>query len=133
MDAKSLAKSKRAHSQHHSKKFHSNQKHKPPSIATNEAGAAKKQLGNHAKDGNFLSKDAPKLPTNWDRYGEEISVEETSGEATAPISDIILPKSKGADYRHLIAEARSQMLSSSYMDVFPSLDDVLPSKYAISR
>lgn len=126
MDAKSLAKSKRAHSQHHSKKFHSNQKHKPPSIATNEAGATKKQLGNHAKDGNFLSKDAPKLPTNWDRYGEEISVEETSGEATAPISDIILPKSKGADYRHLIAEARSQMLSSSYMDVFPSLDDVLP-------
>ncbi|XP_023531069.1 uncharacterized protein LOC111793430 [Cucurbita pepo subsp. pepo] len=126
MDAKALAKSKRAHSQHHSKKSHPNQKHKPPSIGTNAAGSANKPLGKHAKDGNLLSQAVPKLPSNWDRYGEEISVEETSGEASAPVSDVILPKSKGADYRHLIAEARSQMQSSTFMDVFPSLDDVLP-------
>lgn len=132
MDAKALAKSKRAHSQHHSKKSHPNQKHKPPSIGTNAAGSANKPLGKHAKDGNLLSQAVPKLPSNWDRYGEEISVEETSGEASAPVSDVILPKSKGADYRHLIAEARSQMQSSTFMDVFPSLDYVLPSKCALS-
>lgn len=116
MDAKALAKSKRAHSQHHSKKSHSNHKHKPFFNGTNES---KKPLPNPAKDGNLLSQSAPKLPSNWDRYGEETS----AGEATAPVPDVILPKSKGADYRHLIAEARSQMQS---IDVFPSLDDLLP-------
>ncbi|XP_038887536.1 uncharacterized protein LOC120077652 [Benincasa hispida] len=111
MDAKALAKSKRAHSQHHTKKSHSNHKHKS---SPNES---KISLPHPSKDGNLLSQAAPKLPSNWDRYGE----------ATAPIPDVILPKTKGADYRHLIAEARSQMQSSTSMDVFPSLDDVLPS------
>ncbi|XP_038895633.1 uncharacterized protein LOC120083819 isoform X2 [Benincasa hispida] len=103
MDAKALAKSKRAHSQHHSKKSHSNQKQKP-----NES---RKPL---AKP-NLLSQAAPNLLSNWDRYGEE------TGEDEATVHDLILPKSKGADYRHLIAEARSQMQSC-----ITSMDDVLP-------
>lgn len=113
MDAKALAKSKRAHSQHHSKKSHSNQKQKP-----NESK-------NPLAKPNLLSNAAPKHSSNWDRYREEI------GEATT-VHDPILPKSKGADYRHLIAEARSQMQSCTSMDVFPSLDDVLLSKSVFS-
>ncbi|KAL0560104.1 hypothetical protein IC582_000498 [Cucumis melo] len=114
MDAKSLAKSKRAHSQHHTKKYHSNHKQKPFNGTTNEY--AKKPLPKLPKDN---------LPANWDRYGEQNSVAEAT---PPPLPDVILPKSKGADYRHLIAEARSQMLSCTSTDVFPSLDDVFPSE-----
>ncbi|XP_062027630.1 protein ECERIFERUM 16 [Rosa rugosa] len=94
MDSKALAKSKRAHSQHHTKKYHSNQKAKPP------AGGAK---GKH-------------IPTNWDRYEEEFDLGSEGG-----ASDIVLPKSKGADYSHLIAEAQSQSQSQ--------FDDVLSGEW----
>ena len=53
MDVKSLAKSKRAHTQSHSKRphgSHANQKSKAPSVGTNDAGRAKKPLGKQVPD-----------------------------------------------------------------------------------
>lgn len=129
MDVKALAKSKRAHTQHHSKKPHvphTNQKPKAPSDGSNVAGSAKKPLGKplgkQVTEKSHRSQGVSKLPSNWDRYEEEF--EDPSGSGSGQPSDVILPKSKGADYRHLIAEAQSQ--SSLYLDGFPSLDDVMP-------
>lgn len=128
MDVKALAKSKRAHTQHHSKKphgLHTNQKLKAPSDGSNVAGNAKKPLGKQVTEKTHRSQGASKLPSNWDRYEEEFEDPSASDGASQP-SDVILPKSKGADYRHLIAEAQSQSQSSLYLDGFPSLDDVMP-------
>lgn len=128
MDVKTLAKSKRAHTQHHSKKphgLHTNQKPKAPSDGSNVAGNAKKPLGKQVTEKTHRSQGASKLPSNWDRYEEEFEGPSASDGAGQP-SDVILPKSKGADYRHLIAEAQSQSQSSLYLDGFPSLDDVMP-------
>ncbi|KAL4302854.1 hypothetical protein GQ457_10G017100 [Hibiscus cannabinus] len=78
MDSKALAKSKRAHSQHHSKK--------PPS---------------------------------------------STYPSQAPHS--IVPRSKAADFRHLVAEAQSQSQSQShpnpYSNALSSLDDILPGDF----
>ncbi|KAK9990127.1 hypothetical protein SO802_025112 [Lithocarpus litseifolius] len=49
--------------------------------------------------------------------------------STSQPSDVILPKSKGADYCHLIAEAQSQSQSNLYMDSIPSLADVMPGEF----
>ena len=132
MDVKSLAKSKRAHTQSHSKKphgSHANQKSKAPSVGTNDAGRAKKPLGKQVPEKPHRSQGASRLPTNWDRYEEEFdsgSEDPSVSNSTSQPSDVILPKSKGADYCHLIAEAQSQSQSNLYMDSFPSLDDVMP-------
>lgn len=130
MDVKSLAKSKRAHSQHHSKRYHGshqNQKHKAPSSdGANDAGSAKKSLGKQVKEKAPRSRDSPRLPSNWDRYDDEESDSASEGislDRAIKTSDVVLPKSKGADYGHLIAEAQSQAHTS--LDGCPSLDDVL--------
>nr|XP_023915918.1 uncharacterized protein LOC112027490 isoform X1 [Quercus suber]XP_023915919.1 uncharacterized protein LOC112027490 isoform X1 [Quercus suber]POF06182.1 hypothetical protein CFP56_27259 [Quercus suber] len=135
MDVKSLAKSKRAHTQSHSKRphgSHANQKSKVPSVGTNDSGRAKKPLGKQVPEKPHRSQGASRLPTNWDRYEEEFDLgsedPSVSNSATQP-SDVILPKSKGADYCHLIAEAQSQSQSNLYMDSFPSLDDVMPGEF----
>lgn len=130
MDVKALAKSKRAHTQHHSKKphgLHTNPKPKAPSDGSNVAGNAKKPLGKQVTEKSHRSQGVSKLPTNWDRYEEEFEGPSASDGAGQP-SDVILPKSKGADYRYLIAEAQAQAQSQSslYLDGFPSLDDVMP-------
>ncbi|KAK2969377.1 hypothetical protein RJ640_028766 [Escallonia rubra] len=120
MDTKALAKSKRAHSQHHSKKHHPNPTSKPPPVGSAGATATKKPAA-----GKQI-KEKPRLPSNWDRYeeeydlGTEIPVEGSS--TASQHSDVVVPKSKGADYGYLISEAKSQMGSSS--DVFPAFDDV---------
>ncbi|XP_050377195.1 protein ECERIFERUM 16 isoform X2 [Argentina anserina] len=80
MDSKALAKSKRAHSQHHS-----NKKHHHPNQKSNSPAPSKQ------------------IPSNWDRYDEEEQEEQQLHEAGA-----VMPKSKGADYSHLISEAQSQ-------------------------
>ncbi|XP_030931704.1 uncharacterized protein LOC115957565 [Quercus lobata] len=135
MDVKSLAKSKRAHTQSHSKKphgSHANQKSKAPSVGTNDAGRAKKPLGKQVPEKPHRSQGASRLPTNWDRYEEEFdsgSEDPSVSNSTSQPSDVILPKSKGADYCHLIAEAQSQSQSNLYMDSFPSLDDVMPGEF----
>ncbi|KAK4577679.1 hypothetical protein RGQ29_027978 [Quercus rubra] len=135
MDVKSLAKSKRAHTQSHSKRphgSHANQKSKAPSVGTNDAGRAKKPLGKQVPEKPHRSQGASRLPTNWDRYEEEFdsgSEDPSVSNSTSQPSDVILPKSKGADYCHLIAEAQSQSQSNLYMDSFPSLDDVMPGEF----
>ncbi|KAL3715026.1 hypothetical protein ACJRO7_006861 [Eucalyptus globulus] len=135
MDTKSLARSKRAHSLHHSKKHHPSPKPKPPpGTPSGAAASASAAPGKHAPEKTQpRPKPKPKLPSNWDRYEEE---EEEIGSGVAEGggvqgSDVPAPKSKGADYGYLIAEAQSQSQSQSVsddpvLDSFVSLGDVLP-------
>ena len=131
MDAKALAKSKRAHSQHHNKKPHSIQKPKPPSAGANDAANAKKQTGKQIREKTRQAQPVSALPSNWDRYEEEFDPgsEDPSGDYASQAPDIIVPKSKGADFHHLIAEAQSQLHSIPFSDSLPSLDDVLPGTF----
>ena len=130
MDLKALAKSKRAHSQHHSKKPHGSQqkqKVRAPSDGTNDAGTAKKPLGKQVKEKTHSrSQVSSALPSNWDRYEDEFDSgsEGISADSAIKMQEVILPKSKGADFRHLVAEAQSQANTS--LSGFPSMDDVLP-------
>ncbi|KAJ7981522.1 Phosphorelay protein [Quillaja saponaria] len=135
MDVKALAKSKRAHTQHHSKKplgNRPNQKLKAPLEGNSQPGIAKNPSGRPVGEKIHRSRGgAPALPSNLDRYDEEFDSgsEDPSGDSASRYSDVILPKSKGADYSHLIAEAQSQSHSNTYLDGFPSLDDVLPGEF----
>ncbi|GAV75953.1 hypothetical protein CFOL_v3_19429 [Cephalotus follicularis] len=125
MDIKSLAKSKRAHTQQHSKKPNLKQKPKAPAGSSSDAGGPKKlSSGNPIREKTHKSQHVSALPSNWDCY------EEPSADQSSQASDVVLPKSKGADYLHLITEAQSQSLSYSPMDCFPSLDDVLPGGFS---
>lgn len=130
MDTKALAKSKRAHSQHHSKRHHSNQTSKTPSLGNVGAGNAKKPPGKQIREKLHQSMDLSRLPSNRDRYVEEFDSgsEEPSISSMNQATDVIVPKSKGADYGELISEAKSQSQSQSnpYFDSFACLDDVLP-------
>ena len=100
MDTKSLAKSKRAHSQHHSQSRRHNNPN--PNLKPKPKPASAKPLH-----------------SNWDRYAEE---DDPGSENPPRSNDAVLPKSNGADYRHLIAEAQSQ---PSNLSLSPSLDDAL--------
>ncbi|PON97843.1 phosphorelay protein [Trema orientale] len=134
MDAKALAKSKRAHSQQHSRRHHPNQKSKAPSGGATEpdAGGAKRPPGKQVREKSVQSRVISALPSNWDRYDEEndSGSEDPSGTSATKTPDVVLPKSKGADYRHLIAEAQSQSQSHLYPDSFPSVDDVLAGEFS---
>ncbi|KAF3444059.1 hypothetical protein FNV43_RR13749 [Rhamnella rubrinervis] len=131
MDDKALAKSKRAHSQQHSKKHNPKQKSKAPSGGTteNDAQSAKKPLGKQVTEKPSQSRGrASALPPNWDRYEEEndSGSEDPSASSANQIPDVVFPKSKGADYSHLITEAQSHSQSHLDLDTFPSVDDLLP-------
>ncbi|XP_054811504.1 protein ECERIFERUM 16 [Prosopis cineraria] len=135
MDVKALAKSKRAHSQHHCKRphgSHQNQKLKPSSSggSNDAATTANKSLGKQLSEKAHRSKGSPALPSNWDRYDDEDLDAESEGlslDSSSKTSDIILPKSKGADYCHLLAEAQSRENTS--LDGVTSLDDVLSGEF----
>ncbi|CAH8323247.1 unnamed protein product [Eruca vesicaria subsp. sativa] len=107
MDTKAMAKSKRAHTQHHTKKPHSVQK----------------LQGNQTK-----TPVQSRLPSNWDRYDDELNL--ASGDVLSTTSsDAIVAKSKGADYLNLISEAQSE--SQSKIDINPdSLDDLLHDEFS---
>ncbi|KAG2262039.1 hypothetical protein Bca52824_069118 [Brassica carinata] len=114
MDTKAMAKSKRAHTQHHSKK-----PHKPK--------APEKLQGNQTK-----TPVQSRLPSNWDRYDDELipGSENASGDlSNQPADDAIVPKSKGADYLHLISEARAESQSKIDIDS-DSLDDLLHDEFS---
>lgn len=128
MDAKALAKSKRAHSLHHSKKHHPN----PTSRATVGSvttSRGKKATSKQEKDKSHQSKVSKELPSNWDRYTEEFDLgsEESPQVSTsqASASDVVAPKSKGADFAYLISEAKAQSQANSSSDSFNLFDDVL--------
>ncbi|KAK2665809.1 hypothetical protein Ddye_004383 [Dipteronia dyeriana] len=137
MDAKALAKSKRAHSLHHKNKSHPNQKSKVPSVASDSAGSMTKPLGKQVGEKTRQSQRIAKLPSNLDRYEDEfdLDLEIPSGDSTSQASDVFVPKSKGADYHHLIVEAQSQTQSLpqsqaqsqsySYSDSLHYMDDIL--------
>lgn len=112
MDAKSLAKSKRAHTQHLNKKHH-------PKPTSKAASAGVGVGGSSSQKPNVKQfKGSKKLPSNWDRYEDEDDLDsEVSGQGSK--TDVNLPKSKGADYGYLISEAKAQAESS-----YPSFDDV---------
>ncbi|KAI3440765.1 uncharacterized protein J3R85_003222 [Psidium guajava] len=128
MDTKSLARSKRAHSLHHSKKHHPSPKPKAPSGSSSHSASANGASGKQVPV-KAPSRPKPKLPSNWDRYEEEGTDSGLAESSEVQVSDVPAPKSKGADYRHLIAEAQSQSQSASddpCLDSFASLGDVLP-------
>lgn len=124
MDTKALAKSKRAHSQHHSKKHHPNVKSKAPSSG---ASSGKIPSGQQVTEKPHQAHGSSKLPSNWDRYEEEYDSgsENPSHNNMSQATDVVMPKSKGADYGHLISEAKSQSLTDISSEGFPSFDDVL--------
>lgn len=126
MDAKALAKSKRAHSQHHSKKPHSVQKSKPPSPGVNEPSNSKKQTIKQIKEKAHQAQRISALPSNWNRYEEEF---DSGSEDPTQTPDVIVPKSKGADFRHLLSEAQSQLQANPYSNNIPSLADVFPGDF----
>lgn len=128
MDAKALAKLKRAHSQHHNKKAHPSQKPKPATEGTSNAANVNKVPNKQVSEKTRQAQRIAKLPSNWDRYEVEFNLgsDDVPHVGAIQASDVIVPKSKGADYCHLIAEAQSQFQSYHYSESVPSLDDVLP-------
>lgn len=139
MDAKSLAKSKRAHSQkHQSKKPHPNPKSKSPLVVPTTEGNSKKPSLKQTKPCSRQVQDSSTgLPSNWDRYeyefdsGSEDPSHITSSKKTSGGGgdDVVKPKSKGANFGYLISEAQSQ--SSPNLDGFTSFYDALPGMYVI--
>ncbi|KAJ6683346.1 hypothetical protein OIU85_007070 [Salix viminalis] len=75
-----------------------------------------------------------KLPSNWDRYEDDdegefgVNLENPSGDKSKKPSSkdygdgLALPKSKGADFKYLLDEAKSKPHND---DDFPSLEDFL--------
>ncbi|VFQ64463.1 unnamed protein product [Cuscuta campestris] len=136
MDTKSLAKSKRAHSLHLSKK---NQQPHPSKVASagpsSSSTGDKKQSRKQGKDKPAQGHGSKGLPLIWDRYVDEgdegyeldsgnVVPRESSSEAG---SDVVAPKTKGADYAYLISEAKAQSGYSSQSE--PLFDDVLHDFY----
>ncbi|KAI3744905.1 hypothetical protein L1987_58002 [Smallanthus sonchifolius] len=121
MDTKSLAKSKRAHSLHH-KKHHPNQKAKGATSSVAPTGTDKAP-GKAVKEKARVVPAA--LASNWDRYEDEddpMTEDQVDGQTSQP-SDVVVPKSKGADYAYLISEAKSQNSTRLSSEIFPSLND----------
>ncbi|KAJ1688440.1 hypothetical protein LUZ63_019830 [Rhynchospora breviuscula] len=103
MDPKGTAKSKRGHS------LHGRRTHPTPTAAA--AAAAKKKASSKGGEAP-RARQRPELPSNWDRYDED-EEEEGRGEAESTETETeILAKSKGADYRYLIQQARSHPQSN---------------------
>ncbi|KAK7405012.1 hypothetical protein VNO78_06143 [Psophocarpus tetragonolobus] len=132
MDVKALAKSKRSHTQHHSKKSHHSHKPKAPSSLSSSSSVgpnetAKNPLGKQKVSSEKTKNLRSSLPTNWDRYEEE--EEELDSGISSKTVEVLLPKSKGADYRYLVAEAQSQADTS--LETFPAFDDLLPGEFGV--
>ncbi|KAM3301888.1 protein ECERIFERUM 16 [Capsicum chacoense] len=109
MDAKALAKSKRAHSLHLNKKHNPHHASKGSSAVSGTPAGGKNATVKQVKE-----KPKSKLPSNWDRYEEENSDSETGiQEGPSNASDVVDPKSKGADYAYLLSEAKAQFQYSS--------------------
>ncbi|KAL5730528.1 hypothetical protein ACHQM5_003335 [Ranunculus cassubicifolius] len=126
MDTKSLARSKRAHTQQHNKKYHPNPKSKsltPTTISSNQNSSTKSPQVVAEKQHR-----KPSLPSNWDRYDDEFDENVGSNVMKEGMSDdVVLPKSKGADFGYLISEAKEKLDSMDCSKRFASsFDDVLP-------
>ncbi|PIN03782.1 hypothetical protein CDL12_23689 [Handroanthus impetiginosus] len=124
MDMKALAKSKRAHSLHHSKKHQPHQASKSPTINPGD----KKPTAKQAKEKAPHSHGSRPLPSNWDRYDADLdlSSEDTALASSSQPTEVVAPKSKGADYAYLISEAKAQSQSKYSSDMLPSFNDAIP-------
>ncbi|KAH9613260.1 hypothetical protein KSS87_005382 [Heliosperma pusillum] len=121
MDVKSMAKSKRSHTQH-------NQPRKPRQHhpSTNNSSISNKENKEKIK----VVDEKASLPSNWDRYEDNIEADDEEDEEIG-IDDRKLkkavegvkPKSKGADFRNLIAQAKEskQLFSPSFGDTIDGL------------
>lgn len=115
-----MAKSKRAHSRHQANKSYP----KPAAAILNTPGNLKHHSRKNVVD--KPSQSCSELPLNSDPYLDEDDDLGTMDVASLHLAtDVVKPKSKGADYRYLISEARSQIHSTNCMDVYSSLDDIL--------
>lgn len=127
MDAKALAKSKRAHSLHHKKKHQPHQASKAPSVGSDDKKPSGKQakenpLQPHSQQANERpqkSHGRKSLPSNWERYDEDLESEE------AQPNEFVVPKSKGADYAYLISEAKAQSQVQYTPDAVSLFDDFI--------
>lgn len=129
MDLKSLAKSKRAHSQHHSKKHHS----KPITVKAQTLGPVGASTANKPSGKGIGEKPHQSqrskgaLPSNRDRYEEDYDsdLDDQSKSSLNLKTDGFTPKSKGVDYKYLLSEAKLQSEANISSESFPSFDDVL--------
>ncbi|KAG6404899.1 hypothetical protein SASPL_132476 [Salvia splendens] len=128
MDAKALAKSKRAHSLHHKKKHHSQQglKASSPSAGSDFKQASErpaKSEGQQAKERTSQFQSSREIPSNWNRYGDADFglASENAREISSQLTEFVMPKSKGADYAHMISEAQLDYSS----DLVPLFDDFI--------
>ncbi|ESQ44588.1 hypothetical protein EUTSA_v10003234mg [Eutrema salsugineum] len=134
MDTKALAKSKRAHTQHHFKKSHS--VHKPKGVTETSKNPEKKPQGNQTgalkTKSPVQSRRVSALPSNWDRYDDELDLGLDNASGDSSTSEVIVPKSKGADYLHLISEAQAESQSKieTNSDCLSSLDDLLHDEFS---
>ncbi|KAL9145287.1 hypothetical protein ABFS82_13G032500 [Erythranthe guttata] len=120
MDTKALAKSKRAHSLHHSKKHHPHQASRPAS-STNSG--PKKPTGIQSKEKPPQS-EGSRLPSNWERYDEDLNLDSEEAQGTSnQLSDFVVPRSKGADYAQLISDAKDQSPANYSPEAFPLFHD----------
>ncbi|OIT38097.1 PREDICTED: uncharacterized protein LOC109239878 [Nicotiana attenuata] len=128
MDAKALAKSKRAHSLHLNKKHNPHHASKGSSAAGSGTSTTgdKKPVGKQVKE-----KPKSKLPSNWDRYEEEYASDSETApqEAANKASDVVVPKSNGADYAYLLSEAQAQAQFQYSSESIPLYDDRLDDFY----
>ncbi|GMH11081.1 hypothetical protein Nepgr_012922 [Nepenthes gracilis] len=126
-----MAKSKRSHSQHHQPK---NPRQQSKTLSTPSSSSSSpsdpKIVKKEARERKRVTQSS--LPSNWHRYDD--SAEDEGGEGFLDLesegpsrptakSDVVKPKSKGADFGYLISEAKSELNSKS---ISPSFDDVLP-------
>lgn len=126
MDVKAMARSKRSHTKHHQPR----KPHRPTTQATPPSSSA-------SKDPNVVKGEGEKkrsnlgssLPSNWDRYHDSDEDEGLSGldSASPTTSDLVKPKSKGADFGFLISQAKSQS-PANFSDCF---DGVLPGTFPL--
>lgn len=119
MDAKASAKSKRAHSLQ-AKRAHSHPNPKNPNKPQKQKNPDK-----------TLIHQSRLLPSNRDRYDEDEEALPNEGfdksvADSGPAQGIVAPKSKGADFSELIAQAREEarVRTNPDPDCFGSFDDV---------
>ncbi|KAL8461119.1 hypothetical protein ACS0TY_032551 [Phlomoides rotata] len=129
MDAKALAKSKRAHSLHHKKKHQPHQALRAPSVGSDDKKPSGKQakerpLQPHSQQANERPQKShgPKpLPSNWERYNDNFDL----GSEEPQPTEFVVPKSKGADYAYLISEAKAQSQVQYTPDAASLFDDFI--------
>lgn len=143
MDIKAMAKSKRSHTRHHQPRKHPHPSKTPAPSSSTSASADSVDPKLAKKEGRERKRavQPPSLPSNWDRYEDEgsddgqqvaeLSIDSGSGELSRltdskakAVPGEVKPKSKGANFSELIAQAKESR--SSYP---PSFHDTLPDFY----